>query len=259
MTDKDVEDYSGETDVVSNYNRWLQKWFGTVPEGASDKQVASALSNEDAKFLLEHANVIGTWHDNKVKEEVMKGIEGTHSAFPSLDRRRIVELSGYENYLPIDSKGNLTSVGEQAMESTTMIVGGQNEDIYSQKVQSGVQRMLKDGLSVQEIEMSFQESNPTEPIEKIRNMINYSIKQQQPTPVTPEQISQDVNDFIENEITKLENDGFAAPTRMGASGAIGISSVNIISGVKGLGVRGNSIEYFAMVQLQKKAGRRFIA
>ena len=241
MTDKDVDDYRGETDVASEFARFMQKWFAAAGDDATDEQVASALSNEDATYLLEHANVIGAWHDNRLGEVVRSGVESTHKSYPALTRQKVIELSGYENYLNYDSSGEMTRAGELSMQSQTIEVGGSPVSIFSPKVQTGVQRMIKDGMSMQEIETKFQQANPNEPVDKIRNMVRSSIEQKQKRKEGQEgEASKELQTFIDEEVLRLKQDGETLPTRLAMSGGGGLLASNVVSGIKGMTAAGLS-------------------
>ena len=169
MTDKDVDDYSGSTSWKSQFRRLMEKWFNKAPDedGTSDQDIATALSTEDVKFLVEHLEFVAKYHDDKVAKAVRQTLTDTRKSFPELSMGRVMELSGYGQFLPFDSSGGFRgNENELAQEQVEMTFMGKN--VPRAEVFSMIARGMADGVTYQEMFDRLSEVNPNASAEAIQ-------------------------------------------------------------------------------------------
>lgn len=223
MTDKDVDDYMGETDVVATWKRKFNEYFGDgTEEGKS-----SELSVEDADQLNRLYTVVREFHDKKARQAYKDGIVSVDRKYQNLDRRKI--MSHLSPKFTRDLMGVQEGINQGADSVTDLNV--------KKEVKQAIRRYFEDGKTYEEAFDEFQRHNTDMSEERIHAMLGASVgKEYNPADgdqdrrfggasdksrnLAAEKTKQ-LQDDLKGEIELLGDQNTVHPLTSGAQGAVG--------------------------------------
>lgn len=174
MTDADVEDYSGATDWKSTFDRISQK-YGLF--GSDEDSVSTPLSQDDIRFLDQHFRAIHRFHSEKVEKGVREALKTSNSNFQNVQMRKIIEHSGYAQFLSFDKDGQTRMSEDNMMEELGTITNNRGNEYTSSESINAIQRAYEDGVTDADLISMFSEANPNMPEDKIVALIEYARRQ----------------------------------------------------------------------------------